>query len=168
MEIIKQDVRTRAARRARRAASKAVATGGGNPALAQEVVAAAAMAATKAVVEAVRGTRIQATTLRVSDLAAVAAGAVQGLTSPLRGERRPVEAGRDPRLPAIGTVLIRRDEAGRIRARCTIAKAGYVYKGKRYGSLSSAANAAARDMGGYSPRTMQNGFLFWGLDRRIR
>ena len=69
---------------AAKAASQAVKkiARGSDPVTAQAFVAAATKAATKAVAEAVRGGEVTDASLRTSDLAAVAAGAVQALTTP--------------------------------------------------------------------------------------
>ena len=53
----------------------------------------------------------------------------------------------DPRLPAAGTVLQKRDRHGAVRCECTIEEGGIRYAGKVYRSLSAAAMAAAKDLG---------------------
>ena len=53
----------------------------------------------------------------------------------------------DPRLPAPGTVLEKRDRHGAVRCECTVEEGGIRYAGKVYRSLSSAAMAAAKDLG---------------------
>jgi Protein of unknown function (DUF2924) len=68
-----------------------------------------------------------------------------------------VAKGRDPRLPAIGTILSR-DFKGRTIAVELTQDGGYLYNGTRYTSLSSAATAAT----GIST----NGFLFFGLNKK--
>lgn len=72
----------------------------------------------------------------------------------------------DPRLPAPGTVLEKRDRHGAVRCECTIEEGGIRYAGKMYRSLSSAAMAAAKDLG-LNNKT-QNGFTFWGLSKPPR
>ena len=68
----------------------------------------------------------------------------------------------DPRLPAVGTVLQKRDRHGAVRCECTVVEDGGIrYAGKLYSSLSGAAMAAAKDLGLAS--TTANGFSFWGL-----
>ena len=73
---------------------------------------------------------------------------------------------RDPRLPAPGTLLQKRDRHGAVRCECTIEAAGIRYAGKVYRSLSAAAMAAAKDLG-LNNKT-QNGFTFWGLTKPPR
>jgi len=70
---------------------------------------------------------------------------------------------RDPRLPPVGTVIIKQDRHGAERARCTVMDAGIEYNGTTYKSLSAAAMAAAKDLnlGG----TTQDGFAFWKLKK---
>jgi hypothetical protein len=72
----------------------------------------------------------------------------------------------DPRLPAPGTLLQKRDRHGAVRCECTIESDGIRYAGKVYRSLSAAAMAAAKDLG-LNNKT-QNGFMFWGLSKPPR
>jgi len=72
----------------------------------------------------------------------------------------------DPRLPAPGTVLQKRDRHGAVRCECSIEESGIRYAGKVFRSLSSAAMAAAKDLG-LNNKT-QNGFTFWGLSKPPR
>jgi len=72
----------------------------------------------------------------------------------------------DPRLPAPGTLLQKRDRHGAVRCECTVEADGIRYAGKVYRSLSAAAMAAAKDLG-LTNRT-QNGFVFWGLSKPPR
>lgn len=72
----------------------------------------------------------------------------------------------DPRLPAPGTLLQKRDRHGAVRCECTVETGGIRYSGKVYRSLSSAAMAAAKDLG-LNNKT-QNGFTFWGLSKPPR
>lgn len=72
----------------------------------------------------------------------------------------------DPRLPAPGTVLQKRDRHGAVRCECNIEEGGVRYAGKMFRSLSSAAMAAAKDLG-LNNKT-QNGFTFWGLSKPPR
>ena len=62
-----------------------------------------------------------------------------------------------------GTVLRKIDRAGKARCECTVDAAGYRYEGKLYESLSSAAAAAAKDLG-LSGKSF-NGYVFWGLSK---
>jgi hypothetical protein len=73
---------------------------------------------------------------------------------------------RDPRLPPVGTVLTKRDRAGKVLSECRITATGFEYKGTEYRSLSAAAMAAAKDQG---TKGMNNGFLYYGLvtQRRV-
>ena len=71
---------------------------------------------------------------------------------------------RDPRLPAPGTVLQKKDRQGTARCECTVEADGVLYNGTSYRSLSSAAMAASKDLG--LGGQAQNGFLFWGLVRQ--
>ena len=68
------------------------------------------------------------------------------------------ERERDPRLPAPGTVLSRCYRGDECRV--TVLREGFEYRGERYRSLSK----VAREITG----TNWNGFLFWGLQRRVR
>jgi hypothetical protein len=68
---------------------------------------------------------------------------------------------RDPRLPAPGTVLQKKDRQGNMRCECTVEAGGVRYNGTIYRSLSSAAMAASKELG--LGGQAQNGFLFWGL-----
>jgi hypothetical protein len=70
----------------------------------------------------------------------------------------------DPRLPAPGTVLQKRDRQGTVRCECTVETDGIRYQDTLFPSLSAAAMAAAKDLG-LGSKT-QNGFAFWGLGRR--
>ena len=72
----------------------------------------------------------------------------------------------DPRLPASGTLLQKRDRHGAVRCECTVEEGGIRYAGKVYRSLSAAAMAAAKDLG-LNNKT-QNGFTFWGLTKPPR
>jgi hypothetical protein len=90
-------------------------------------------------------------------------------TAPPEAKRSAPAAPRtpDPRLPAPGTVLQKRDRHGAVRCECTIEEGGAIrYAGKTYRSLSSAAMAAAKDLG-LGGKT-QNGFSFWGLSKPPR
>ena len=68
---------------------------------------------------------------------------------------------RDPRLPAVGTVLRKVDRHGATRCEATVEADGFRYDGTLYKSLSGAAMAAAKDLG--LGDTAQNGFVFWSL-----
>ena len=72
----------------------------------------------------------------------------------------------DPRLPVAGTVLQKRDRHGAVRCECTVEDGGIRYAGKVYRSLSSAAMAAAKDLG--LTNKTQNGFTFWGISKPPR
>ena len=72
----------------------------------------------------------------------------------------------DPRLPAAGTVLQKRDRHGAVRCECSVEEGGIRYAGKVYRSLSAAAMAAAKDLG-LNNKT-QNGFTFWGISKPPR
>src|SRR5262249_7360062 len=69
----------------------------------------------------------------------------------------------DPRMPAPGTLLQKRDRHGAVRCECTVEADGIRYAGKLYRSLSSAALAAAKDLG--LTNKTQNGFIFWGITK---
>lgn len=73
---------------------------------------------------------------------------------------------RDPRLPAPGTVIEKRDRHGNVRCTCTIQDDTILYNGKAYPSISAAALAAAKDLG--LQNSTQNGFTFWGLSKPER
>jgi hypothetical protein len=72
----------------------------------------------------------------------------------------------DPRLPAVGTTIEKRDRHGTVRCRCTVETGGVRYAGKVYSSLSGAAMAAAKDLG--LKNKTQNGYIFWGLAKPPR
>ena len=69
----------------------------------------------------------------------------------------------DARLPAVGTVIAKRDRHGKVRCKCQVVKGGIRYNGTVYRSVSAAALAAASDLGLESPT--QNGYVFWALDK---
>jgi hypothetical protein len=50
-----------------------------------------------------------------------------------------------------------------VHCRCTVNEDGITYAGKSYSSISSAALAAAQDLG--LKNKTQNGFVFWGLSK---
>lgn len=89
-------------------------------------------------------------------------------SAPRRDERAeelvtsPEQSGsfRDPRLPPVGTTIIKRDRHGAPRCECTVEDAGIRYRGVLYRSLSAAASAAAVDLG---LKPTQNGFVFWSI-----
>jgi hypothetical protein len=66
------------------------------------------------------------------------------------------------RLPAVGTVIAKRDRHGKVRCKCRVVKEGIRYNGTVYRSLSAAALAAAHDLGLES--ATQNGYVFWALN----
>lgn len=70
---------------------------------------------------------------------------------------------RDARLPAVGTVLVKKDRAGAERARCTITEAGVEYAGATYKTISAAGLKAMADLG--LKATTCDGFAFWGLKK---
>src|SRR5690606_2202326 len=72
----------------------------------------------------------------------------------------------DPRLPAAGTLIQKRDRHGAVRCECTVEEGGIRYAGSLSRSLSAAAMAAARDPG-LNNKT-QNGFTFWGITKPPR
>jgi len=79
-------------------------------------------------------------------------------------ETKAAPRARDPRLPAPGTVLQKKDRQGVARCECTVEEDGIRFKGTLYRSLSAAAMAASKDLG--LGGQAQNGFLFWGLVRQ--
>jgi hypothetical protein len=81
--------------------------------------------------------------------------------APKKPGRAPGE--RDPRLPAVGTVIAKKDRQGNERARCTIVHDGVEYRGTTYRSISAAAMAAAKDLG-LASKT-QDGYAFFGLKK---
>ena len=89
------------------------------------------------------------------------AEAATGTTSTSKEPSGPRE--RDPRLPAVGTVIVKKDRHGTERVRCTIVEGGVEYAGTIYKSISSAAMAAAKDLG-LASKT-QDGYAFWGLKK---
>ena len=103
------------------------------------------------------------TTRPATELAPAIATTTSGADTPATqaGPRSP-----DPRLPVPGTALQKRDRHGVVRCECIIEDGGIRYSGKVYRSLSSAALAAAQDLG-LGGKT-QNGFTFWGLSKPPR
>ena len=91
---------------------------------------------------------------------------------PAKGKGKPARAPRgrtpapDPRLPAPGTVIEKKDRHGAIRCECKVEEGGIRYAGSLYSSISSAALAAARDLG--LRNKTQNGYIFWGLEKPSR
>lgn len=75
----------------------------------------------------------------------------------------PAPRERDPRLPAVGTVIVKTDRTGTERVRCVITEAGIEYGGATYKTISAAAMAAAKDLGLASKS--QDGYAFWGLKK---
>jgi len=82
------------------------------------------------------------------------------------GAEAPQPRERDPRLPTVGTVLIKRDRQGNERARCTIVDGGVEYNGTVYKSLSGAGLQASKDLG--NKMTTCDGLAFWGLKKVAR
>ena len=72
----------------------------------------------------------------------------------------------DPRLPAVGTVIQKRDRHGAVRCECAVESGGIRYSGTLYRSISSAALAAAKDLG--RKNRSENGYVFWGLVKPSR
>lgn len=68
---------------------------------------------------------------------------------------------RDPRLPAVGTVIRKAGAGGTVRCECTVVADGIRYGKQTYRTLSGAARQAALDLGLTSKAI--NGFSFWGL-----
>ncbi|MDE3097246.1 MAG: DUF2924 domain-containing protein [Chloroflexota bacterium] len=74
--------------------------------------------------------------------------------------------GRDPRLPAPGTVLTKTDRTGAERVRCTVIETGVEYAGETYKTLSAAGLKAMADLG--LKASTCDGFAFWGLKKSER
>jgi hypothetical protein len=72
----------------------------------------------------------------------------------------------DARLPAVGTLIEKRDRGGEVRCSCEVTTEGIKYAGNLYSSLSGAAMAAAKDLG--LTNKTQNGFVCWGLSKPPR
>lgn len=73
----------------------------------------------------------------------------------------------DARLPAVGTVIEKKDRHGQVRCRCEVLEGGRIaYARQEYSSISAAALAAARDLG--LTNKTYNGFVFWGLSQPKR
>lgn len=90
------------------------------------------------------------------------------LTQKVASDSKPSEPihGSDPRLPAVGTVIQKRDRHGAVRCECTVEPGGIRYSGTLYRSISSAALAAAKDLG--RKNRSENGYVFWGLVKPSR
>jgi hypothetical protein len=87
-------------------------------------------------------------------------------TSTTAGTTDDADDGSASRLPAVGTVIIKRDRHGVARCQCTVVEGGIRYKSRMFRSLSGAAMAAASDLG--LKNKTQNGFTFWGLSKPTR
>ena len=69
-------------------------------------------------------------------------------------------------LPKVGTVIVKRDRDGKVRAKCTVAEDGQIrYAGKLYRSLSGAAVAACKTLGLHTPTI--NGWTFWDVPKGL-
>jgi hypothetical protein len=111
------------------------------------------------------------TTVTETSVAAVDAGTGESASAaPPAGEgpstTAPNAAMNESRMPAIGTVLQKRDRKGTLRCECEVVEGGVRYGGTVYRSLSSAAVAAAKDLG-LAAKAM-NGFTFWGVSKPAR
>jgi len=63
----------------------------------------------------------------------------------------------DPRMPPVGTVIIKSDRHGKERVRCVVVDGGVEYGGKVYKTLTGAGAAAAADLG---LGTTVNGYIW--------
>ena len=70
----------------------------------------------------------------------------------------------DPRMPAVGTVIQKRDRNGQVRCECQVVEGGVLYKSTTYKSLSAAALTASRDLGLNTKAV--DGWAWWGLKTR--
>jgi len=93
--------------------------------------------------------------------AAPTAGAQPGSNDAASGGAGPRKL--EPRMPAPGTLIQKRDRHGAVRCECTVEEGGIRYGDNLYRSLSAAAMAAAKDLG--LTNKTQNGFTFWGLSK---
>ena len=75
-----------------------------------------------------------------------------------RSEARSSYAGRDPRVPAAGTVLERQYRGKKVSVK--VLEDGFEYEGRRYESLSSIASSVTG--------TRWNGFSFFGLNKEVQ
>jgi hypothetical protein len=106
----------------------------------------------------------QAKTARVSAIKSVAAKRGRhGASTEATPAPSPGGALGDTRLPAVGTVIEKRDRYGTVRCACTVEEGGIRYDGNLYRSLSAAAMAAAKDLG--LKNKTQNGYTFWALSK---
>lgn len=71
----------------------------------------------------------------------------------------------DPRLPPVGTALIKRDRHGTVRCEALVEAGGIRYREQVYPSISAAASAAAADLG---LNGSVNGWVFWSLSKPAR
>ena len=73
------------------------------------------------------------------------------------------------RLPSVGTVIEKKDRAGKVVAKCEVEAEGIRYKRVLYKSLSAAAAKAASDHGAKGTTKaghgQVNGFVWWGLGK---
>ncbi len=79
--------------------------------------------------------------------------------APKRGTRP--SGARDPRIPAPGTTIYKRDRHGAVLAEALVVEDGISYDGVVYGSPSAAGLAASTALG-LGTKSV-NGFLFWNL-----
>ncbi len=87
----------------------------------------------------------------------------QSKVDPVEAPVAPAEQqSRDPRLPPVGTTIVKRDRHGVARCECVVDPAGIRYRGVLYRSLSAAASAAAADL---ALKPIQNGFAFWAISK---
>lgn len=113
-----------------------------------------------------QGTKTTKTTKKTKAKAATprSAKAATKAAGESRGQRKTADGGVDPRIPPVGTVIQKLDRHGSVRCECKVEADGFRYNGQLYSSLSAAAMAAATDLG--LENKTQNGFTFWGLEKR--
>jgi len=83
------------------------------------------------------------------------------VASPPRGARPGGRVVRDPRIPAVGTPIYKKDRHGKTLAEAVVREDGIEYAGTVYKSPSAAALAASIAIGG--AKTAADGYAFWGL-----
>lgn len=81
--------------------------------------------------------------------------------SPPRGTRPGGRVVRDPRIPAVGATIYKKDRHGKTLAEAVVREDGIEYAGTVYKSPSAAALAASIAIGG--AKTAADGYAFWGL-----
>ena len=137
------------------------------PAAPDEDTIGAAIAITSAAAQAVSESEDDAAGEREGEQDDESEGTGEGESDGDEERDRATPAPAAPRggeLPAVGTIIVKRDRHGAERARCEIVAGGVLYNGITYKSLSGAALAAHHDLGGTTKQL--DGWTWWGVKAR--